>query len=183
MFSSTTPWGTAPKVSFVRALLSSFFESHKLWLTSILWEYFSRRFFFSYFPPGLYGLLNSAINYCFMTRWKVLLFVLSSDYFLDCGRQHESLFLPQRRRKWTLIKVRKRELEGGKFICYLPWHFSLPFEKEKSVRIKNFKITCVHAKNISCICKMLLIFFSFSFSVLCTRQRWELESMHSDQIL
>lgn len=116
MFSLThPPWGTALKaslwVSFCYGFLSSFSESHRLWLTSALWEYFSGRFlFFSISPTGLYRLLNGAINYCFMTRWKVLLFVLSSD-FSWWGRWHESLFLPQRRIKWTLIKVRKRELE------------------------------------------------------------------------
>ena len=79
-------WSTTLEASlwaaFPQALLSSFSESHRLWLASVFWEYFSRRFL----PPpplpsDLYGLSNSAINYCFMSRWKVLLFILSSDFF------------------------------------------------------------------------------------------------------
>ena len=41
--------------------------------------------------------------------------------------------------KWTLIKVRKRELEGGKFIYYLPWHFSLPLKNKNLLEWRILK--------------------------------------------
>ena len=113
-------------------------------------------------PPDLYELLNSAINYCFMTRWKVLSFVLSSDFFSWLKEMIGITFSSPREDKLDFDKGQEKRIGGREIHLLSPLALLVAFWKIKICWNKEFfKIAHVRGKNISCISKSGFFFFPF----------------------
>lgn len=90
-------------------------------------------------PSDLYGLSNSAINYCFMSRWKVLLFILSSDIFTWLREMIRITFSSPRVDKVDFDKGQEKRVGGRELhllsslaLLIVFWKIQIWWNKEKN---------------------------------------------------